>query len=481
MARRRQHGEGSLYQRSWDGMWVAAVELGWRDGKRRRRTFTGATPDVAIAARAAFLALRRDGFTMPPGRQPYVNEWMLHWLHNIARRKVEASTWERSYRQKVTRLIVPYFERVPLPDLDEEMIEAWHAQLQDQVSARTGRPLSTSTIAQAHRIMSSALKVAVARKRMPRNPCSGVSPPSDTSAQAAEPPTAEEVLGILRECEDRRTGPRWVTAVATGMRQGEVLGLLWPHADLGDVQDASLAVEWTLTRQAWQHGCGDPHGCGAGYHRYPCPRPCPKVRQAGRPHACVRPGDEGCCPPGCEAHARRCPERTGGGLRLKRPKTEKSRAAIPLAPYAAAALRQWRKDQAAERLAHPGWRGWAHDDRSCNRRPRPGQHVCPGCMLPAEPGLLVFSRPDGLPVDPRADWQDWSDLLEAAGLPHYRVHDSRHGLATMLLEDGMDVRVVQEIMRHSTPDFTRRAYQHVRPHLKRDAADAIERRLRGGR
>src|SRR5947207_2487826 len=150
MATRRQHGEGSLYQRgrrggrhdsTQPGQWVAVADLGWRPGPggkpiRDRREFTAATMEEAKARRQRFLDRRRDGFTMPRGRAPYVSEWLLHWLHNVARRKVAATTWDRSYRQKVTELIVPWFERVPLPDLSEEDIEEWHANLERTVSAR---------------------------------------------------------------------------------------------------------------------------------------------------------------------------------------------------------------------------------------------------------------------------------------------------------------------------------------------------------
>ncbi len=105
--------------------------------------------------------------------------------------------------------------------------------------------------------------------------------------------------------------------------------------------------------------------------------------------------------------------------------------------------------------------------------------MCPRCFKPTRPGLLVFTQPGGRPVGSRADWDDWCALLAAAGVPHYRVHDLRHGLATVLLEAGTDIRVVQEILRHASPDFTRRAYQHVRPKLKNAAAAAIEAALRG--
>jgi integrase len=314
--------------------------------------------------------------------------------------------------------------------------------------------VSPATITTAHRILSAALNDAVRPpKRIGHNPATLATPPKGDRHEAM-PPDEDEVLAILEACEAWRAGPRWVSAIATGMRQGESLGLLWPHVDLDDVNDASIDVQWTLMRLKWEHGCTDPHACGARLHKAKCPD-------------------------GCEAHASSCPARTGGGLRLKRPKSDASRARIPLGPYAAAALKQWRADQLAERLAHPAWRGWAHD---CGRRLKPRQYVCPDCMLPAQPGLLVFAQPNGMPVDFATDWQDWSDLLEVAGLPHYGLHTgTRHGTATMLLEEGTDIRVVQEIMRHASPDFTRRTYQHVRAKLRREAADTMDRRLRRGR
>jgi integrase len=168
---------------------------------------------------------------MPKGRPPYVSEWMLHWLHNIARRKVEATTWDRSYRQKVTELIVPWFERTLLPDLTEEDIETWHANLERVTSVRTGRPLSAATIAQAHRIMSTAIKEAVVRKRIARNPCSNVTPPQ-AGRREFTLPSAAEVEAILERCRTWPNGARWILAFATGLRQGEALALEWRNVTL---------------------------------------------------------------------------------------------------------------------------------------------------------------------------------------------------------------------------------------------------------
>lgn len=485
MPGRRQHGEGAFFQRTRDGKWVARTP-GYRPRDPGSREFVRSDPKEALDARAEFLARRRvDGFTMPKGRQPYVSEWMAHWLYAIARPNVAATTFERSYQQKVTDLVIPFFARVPLGDLDETMVRAWHVRLLADISDRTGRPRSAATIGQAHRLLSMGMRAAEAERRIVRNPVANVQPPRADDRDRPEPPGEGDILAILGACEGRRSGPRWVTSLGTGLRQGEALGLLRPGIHVDDPDDAWIDVQWELARLKWRHGCEDPHACGfAGArddtgHRYPCPVPCPKTGHGGHRHTCFLPGDKRCCPPGCEGHATRCPQRAGGGLRLKRPKSARSRRQIPLPRYVAVVLREWLKVRAAEHLASPAQDGWAHDPESCPARLRRGELVCPTCQLPARPGLLVFCRPDGRPVDPHADWEDWGELLEAAGVDYVRVHDGRHAYATGLLEDGEDVKVVQELMGHATSGFTRDTYQFVAPRVKRSAAVRQDRRMRG--
>jgi integrase len=64
--------------------------------------------------------------------------------------------------------------------------------------------------------------------------------------------------------------------------------------------------------------------------------------------------------------------------------------------------------------------------------------------------------------------------LEAAGLPRMRFYDLRHGNASLLLAQGVPMRVVQEQLGHSQIALTMDLYTHVAPALLRDAADKIE-------
>jgi site-specific recombinase XerD len=114
-------------------------------------------------------------------------------------------------------------------------------------------------------------------------------------------------------------------------------------------------------------------------------------------------------------------------------------------------LRTHRRQQTAERLtAGAAWQDWD----------------------------LVFCTPLGAPIDSRDDWEDWHSLIRAAGIRDARVHDARHTAATLLLDQGIGVRVVQEILGHSHLSQTER-YTHVTRALSQHAADRMSEALWG--
>jgi len=76
---------------------------------------------------------------------------------------------------------------------------------------------------------------------------------------------------------------------------------------------------------------------------------------------------------------------------------------------------------------------------------------------------------DGRPIPRDDDWRDWKDLLKAALVRDVRVHDGRHTAGTLLIEQGVHVRTVQEILGHSRITITER-YTHVASPMQADAA-----------
>jgi integrase len=64
-------------------------------------------------------------------------------------------------------------------------------------------------------------------------------------------------------------------------------------------------------------------------------------------------------------------------------------------------------------------------------------------------------------------------------LPVIRLHDLRHTHATLLLADGVPVKVVSERLGHARPTITLTVYQHVHPGMGRQAADRFAALLEG--
>ncbi|PRX63822.1 phage integrase family protein [Nonomuraea fuscirosea] len=134
-----------------------------------------------------------------------------------------------------------------------------------------------------------------------------------------------------------------------------------------------------------------------------------------------------------------------------RPPKGKSKRTVPLPPELLPILKAHRKRQREERIAAANV--WEDHD-------------------------LVFCQPNGRPIDPRDDWDDWKELLGVAGVRDARVHDGRHTAGTLLIEQGVHVRTVQEILGHSDIRLTQR-YTHVASPMAADGMQRMGRALWG--
>jgi integrase len=70
-------------------------------------------------------------------------------------------------------------------------------------------------------------------------------------------------------------------------------------------------------------------------------------------------------------------------------------------------------------------------------------------------------------------------LLERAGLRRMRVHDLRHGTATLLLARGVPMRTIADMLGHANPSITANVYAHVSAELRKGAAAELEEAMRG--
>ncbi|MBQ3279141.1 MAG: site-specific integrase [Clostridia bacterium] len=139
----------------------------------------------------------------------------------------------------------------------------------------------------------------------------------------------------------------------------------------------------------------------------------------------------------------RVKNRSGKGKKYKlilqdKPKTEKSRRIVPLNKAALAALEDLK--------TAPGYR----------------------------PEGFIIHNKDGAAVLPRTLEETLENMCAAVGIRKIGVHALRHTYATRLFEKGVDIKIISELLGHSSTEITYRIYVHVIDSLKEAAVEALD-------
>ena len=89
---------------------------------------------------------------------------------------------------------------------------------------------------------------------------------------------------------------------------------------------------------------------------------------------------------------------------------------------------------------------------------------------------LVFTSPFSAPISPTNFIRRYfRPLLEKCGISeNFTFHGLRHTHATLLLQQGVNPKIVQERLGHSSIKVTMDTYSHVLPDMQRQAVDAME-------
>ena len=88
---------------------------------------------------------------------------------------------------------------------------------------------------------------------------------------------------------------------------------------------------------------------------------------------------------------------------------------------------------------------------------------------------LVFTQEDGGYIPPQSALKHFKKVAERIGRPDARFHDLRHTYAVASLQEGDDVKTVQQNLGHATAAFTLDVYGHVSEKMKQESAARMER------
>jgi len=144
---------------------------------------------------------------------------------------------------------------------------------------------------------------------------------------------------------------------------------------------------------------------------------------------------------------RQVQRRKGEGLVFCEPKSAAGRRVISLGKDTIQKLREHKAEQYSERImAGNKWQD--HD--------------------------LIFPSSIGTPLSQSNLNRDYKQLLQEANLPDIRFHDLRYTAASLMLKQGISVKVVQERLGHSDAAMTLNVYSHVIPGMQREAAEKMD-------
>lgn len=242
--------------------------------------------------------------------------------------------------------------------------------------------LSARRTAYLRNVLRNALGRAVKWGLLPRNPASLTDAPR-WNHRHVEAMTEAQARSLLALFDGERFGGIYATALALGLRRGEVLGLRWSDVDL-DAGTIAIGGQFQHHDGAWHY---------------------------------------------------------------LEPKTDRSRRMLALPAFLKARIQEQRSRVLEQRLrAGAQWQDYE----------------------------LVFPSEQGTPHYGENISHRFARLLRQSGMPAMRLHDLRHGAASLLLAQGVTLREIMEILGHAQISITADLYTHIAPEMKRRAAVAMD-------
>jgi len=428
MAKRKGNGEGTVYRRP-NGTWVGQISyIDPGTGKSKRKSSFGKTKAEVLAKMQENQQLKTTGRLTEQSKLT-LGEWMDTWLEDYKKDSLKLSTYD-SYCRLIKTHIKPKLGGLKIINIKTNDLQKFYkdrlengrknpiiTKNEDGTEVKNYK-LSTRTVKYLHTILQEALDQAVNENIIYSNPATNTVQPRQVCKEI-HPLNTEQVQKFLEAIKDDWLYPLYLTELGTGLRRGELLGLMWDDIN-------------------WENGTANIKRSLLDIKGKPYLQEDVKTKTSKRN---VRlPGEV------VKELKKLKKQQESGSVVLK-----KQGNVITIIRVDPSAVEQGEDQDTNQTVT----------DKTNN-------------------GFL-FCWPDGKHVSPNYCYNHFKALLKQSGLPSVRFHDLRHSFATMLLEQGEDITTISKLLGHHSISITMDIYAHLTEAMQKNAANKLDEILSKGR
>lgn len=425
---------------NWDderGVYVASRANPSEHGGRRLKAYS-ANYDAALEKLEKLYDLARKGIDPSITRAPTVKAWLERYLEDQTTRRSHATS--RGDKSKINCHVIPRIGHIKLRELTGRDLNKMYDEIIRDIS-KGGRFSGVASAQAIERILSAAFNKAVNEGIIDRNPVKNAEAPTKVVVErrAMSADQGMMLLSAAYKANHEFTAPLAIM-LFTGVRIGEAIGVAWDKVKLSNKLDGTggtIDASWQLQSVTRVHGCGaqDPET-----KKWPC-----GIKLGGW---CPQVTDR--LPPGMEYN------HVQGALYLSRPKSSASIRKLPMTPQLNWIL-TWQAQKTHGLIDNEhGFVALNSSARHERRR-----------------SVRRREEPIG-PIPPRHAHTLFKECLALAGLPEdIKPHETRHTTSTLLLNAGVDPKVIQMILGH-TSIATTEIYMHINQALAATALGELD-------
>ena len=222
MAPRRSNHEGSIYQRTSDGLWMGVAHVGYDSLGKPLRKYVSAKKRPEVVKKLKDLRRKIDDGLLLKNDAVKVYELFDRWFDDVMRHQIAPSTFS-NYQTVVRMHILPHLGNKKLVELNVGDVDKLLSQKADS-------GLSASTVRRIRAVLAQCLDQAIRWELVHRNVATLSRSPKMVRHEGRTL-TPEQARHLLETLRGHHNEALYALMLSTGLRRGEALGLRWSDFD----------------------------------------------------------------------------------------------------------------------------------------------------------------------------------------------------------------------------------------------------------